>query len=49
MEVLAWQEREATKELLRADPGNANFRKSLKTAQKRLKGVGILRGIRQST
>ena len=37
----AWQEREAARELKRADPGNSNPRKSLKTAGKRLKRVRI--------
>ena len=39
-ELLAvWQEREAARELLRADPGSSNLRKNLKAAGKRLKSV----------
>ena len=37
----SWQEIEAAIELLRADPGNSNLRKSLKTAGKRHKRVRI--------
>lgn len=39
--LAAWQEKEATRELLRADPGSSNFRRSLKKAGRRLKRVRI--------
>ena len=39
--VVAWQEREAARELLRADPSNSNLRTPLKGAGKRLKPVRI--------
>ena len=37
--LAAWQEREAARRLLRADPGNSNLRRTLKEDGKRLKHV----------
>ena len=37
--LAAWQEREAARRLLRADPGNSNLRRTLKEDGKRLKRV----------
>ena len=37
--LATWQEREATRELLRADPGSSNLRRTLKAAETRLKRV----------
>ena len=39
--LATWQEREAARELSRADPGNSNLRRTLKAAGKRLKRVRI--------
>ena len=39
--VAAWQEREAARDLLRADPAGGNFRRNLKAAVKRLRHVRV--------
>ena len=39
--LAAWKEREAARELSRADPGNSNFRESLKAANKLLEHVSV--------